>query len=148
MKYIKMSYEMSFTCKSNKPTSFDFFMLGLRFWQVKNYSLLVCPSLTAKFFKIRLYTMKGSDTMLQWNNIKKPFGKKYPSSLLCFNLLHMLTCRQKSSYSVIWNKETQFILFFNKLLEFEVKNVYSLGSVCFHSHLNMIISKEIIRSEP
>jgi hypothetical protein len=28
------------------------------------------PSLTAKFSKVRLYTMKGSDTMKQWFQMK------------------------------------------------------------------------------
>jgi hypothetical protein len=50
---------MNFTCKSNKPTSFDFCMLGLRFDKSKKLqpSSIYRPSLTAKFSKIRFYTI-------------------------------------------------------------------------------------------
>jgi hypothetical protein len=35
-KYVKMYYEMNFTCKSNKTTIFDLWFAGFTFWLVKN----------------------------------------------------------------------------------------------------------------
>jgi hypothetical protein len=63
---------MTFTCKSNKPTSFDFCMLGLRFdkQEIQLSSMLIVQDRTAKFSKIRLYTMKESANMKQFFQMK------------------------------------------------------------------------------
>jgi hypothetical protein len=57
------------------------------------------------------------------------FGKKISLKFALVQLItHMLTnsLTYHQLNSLILNKETQFILFLNKFLEFEVKNVYSL----------------------
>jgi hypothetical protein len=112
---------MNFTCKSNKPTSFDLCMLGLRFdlgfdKQKKKPSYAYRPSLTAKFSKIRLY----------WNlgEIWVKFGKKISLKFALVQLITQHATRNPHIYSVIWNKETQFILFSTNCLP--QKNVNSL----------------------